>query len=178
MKILLITADGYDDSEVLYPYFRLLEEGFQVDVASFQKGPVSGKYHFVIQADRSFDEVCTEKYDGLMIPGGKAPEKIRQNSAALNAVSYFMEKCLPVAAICHGQQILISAHVLVGKQCTCYPGVKDDVINSGGTYEDREVVVDGNLVTSRCPDDLPYFMREFVKLLYATAPRKNGAVLA
>jgi protease I len=165
MKILLITADGYDDSEVLYPYFRLLEEDFQVDVASFQKGPVNGKYHFVIQADRSFEMVCLEEYDGLMIPGGKAPEKIRQNGSALDAVRYFMEKGLPVAAICHGQQILISAHVLNGKRCTCYPGIKDDVINAGGIYKDQKVVIDGNLVTSRRPEDLPQFMKEFVKML-------------
>lgn len=165
MKILMITADGYDDSEVLYPYFRLIEEGCEVDVASFEKGPVSGKYHFVIQADRSFEEICPEKYGGLMIPGGKAPEKIRQNSAALDAVRYFMDKRLPVAAICHGQQILISARVLDGKQCTCYPGVKDDLINAGGDYRDHKVVVDGNLVTSRRPEDLPYFMKEFVKIL-------------
>ncbi|RCX09963.1 PfpI peptidase [Anaerobacterium chartisolvens] len=163
-KILMITADGYDDSEVLYPYFRLIEQGFSVDVASFAKGPVNGKYHFVIQAGMSFEEVCPDKYDGLMIPGGKAPEKIRQNAAVLDAVRRFMERGLPVAAICHGQQILISAKVLCGRKCTCYPGIRDDLINAGGVYLDSEAVADGNLVTSRRPEDLPYFMREFVRM--------------
>ncbi len=173
MKILMITADGYDDSEVLYPYFRLLEEGIGVDTASFEKGPVSGKYHFVIAADMSFEEINPEEYSGLMIPGGKAPEKIRQNTAALETVCYFMQKRLPVAAICHGQQILISARVLSGRQCTCYPGIRDDLINAGGVYADQKVVVDGNLVTSRRPEDLPYFMKEFVNMLAGRGVPQN-----
>ncbi|WP_027627136.1 type 1 glutamine amidotransferase domain-containing protein [Ruminiclostridium cellobioparum] len=172
-KILMITADGYDDSEVLYPYFRLLEEGIRVDTASFEKGSVSGKYHFVINADMSFEEINPEEYSGLMIPGGKAPEKIRQNSAALKAVCYFMEKQLPVAAICHGQQILISARVLSGRKCTCYPGIRDDLINAGGVYVEQRVVVDGKLVTSRRPEDLPYFMREFVSMLDGRGVSQN-----
>lgn len=164
MKILMITAEGYDDSEVLYPYFRLLEEGFEVDVASFKKEPVHGKYHFVIEAGLTFEEVDCEKYAGLLVPGGKAPEKIRQNQAAQKIVQYFIEKRLPVAAICHGQQILISAKVLQGRKATCYPGVADDLVNAGAQYENSRAVVDDNLVTSRRPEDLPYFMGAFIKL--------------
>lgn len=166
MKILMLTAEGYDDSEVLYPYFRLLEEGFEVDVASFQKEPVHGKYHFVIEAGYTFEEVCCESYAGLMVPGGKAPEKIRQNKAAQKIVQYFIEKRLPVAAICHGQQILISAKVLQGRNATCYPGVADDLINAGAHYKNNCVVTDDNLVTSRRPEDLPYFMKAFITLLH------------
>lgn len=165
MKVLMITADGYDDSEVLYPYYRLIEEDIPVDVASFEAGPVRGKYHFMIQSEGVFEAVQPEAYDGLVIPGGNAPEKIRRNESALDTVRYFMEKKLPVAAICHGQQILISAQVLQGRRCTCYPGIRDDVSNVGGVYLNEAVVIDGNLITSRRPQDLPYFMREFLKLL-------------
>lgn len=165
MKILMITADGYDDSEVLYPYFRLIEAGFSVDVASFEAGPVKGKYHFVTEADMAFEDIRANAYGGLIIPGGKAPEKIRQNQAALDAVRFFMANSLPVGAICHGQQILISARVLQGRQCTCYPGIRDDLVNAGGIYLDQAAVADGPLVTSRRPEDLPYFMREFLNLM-------------
>lgn len=165
MKILMLTAEGYDDSEVLYPYFRMLEEGYEVEIASFEKKPVYGKYHFVVEASLAFEEVQCENYAGLLIPGGKAPEKIRQNKAALKIVQHFIEKNLPVAAICHGQQILISAGVLKGKKATCYPGVADDLINAGAMYKDSQVVIDHNLVTSRRPEDLPSFMKEYLKLI-------------
>lgn len=165
MKILMITAKDYDDSEVLYPYYRFIEEGFEVDIASFEKGSVSGKYHFIIEANKTFDDIVPSEYGALVLPGGKAPEKLRQNQKCIEAVRYFFEKNLPVCAICHGQQILISANVLRGRKATCYPGIKDDLINAGAIYIDDKVVVDGHLVTSRRPDDLPYFMSEFIKLV-------------
>lgn len=165
MKVLMLISDNYDDSEVLYPYYRLLEEDVEVDVASFEKKVVPGKYHFKIQANKTFEEVKQEEYCALVIPGGSAPEKIRQNKVAINIVKYFMEKSLPVGAICHGQQILISAGVLAYKNVTCYPGIKDDIINAKARYFDKKVVIDGNLVTSRRPSDLPYFMRELIKLI-------------
>jgi len=165
MKVLMITATDYDDSEVLYPYYRLVEEGYDIDVASFEKGSVYGKYHFVIEANKTFDDIVPSEYDALVLPGGKAPEKLRQNEKCIEAVRYFFSKSLPVCAICHGQQILISAKVLQGKTATCYPGIKDDLTNAGAKYADDKVVVDGNLVTSRRPDDLPYFMKEFIELL-------------
>lgn len=164
MKALLITATNYDDSEVMYPYYRMLEEGYEVDVASFDTGEVSGKKYFKINADIKVDEVNPEKYDCLMLPGGSAPEKLRQNAAVKAAVRYFFNKGLPVGAICHGPQILISADALKGKNATCYPGIKDDLILAGAYYEDKSAVVSGNLVTSRRPQDLPDFMREFIKL--------------
>ncbi len=164
MRALLITAPNYDDSEVLYPYYRLIESGFEVDVASFEIGEISGKKYFKINADLTVDNINPAVYDCLMLPGGTAPEKLRQNDNVKNIAKYFFEKNLPVASICHGQQILISAGVLKGRKATCYPGIKDDLINAGAYYENKEVVVDGNLVTSRRPEDLPYFMREFIDL--------------
>lgn len=165
MKILMITAKDYDDSEVLYPYYRLIEEGFEVDVASFEKGTVAAKYHFTIEAGKAFDEVKTSDYGGLVLPGGKAPEKLRQDAKCIKTVKYFFDNNLPVCAICHGQQILISADVLQGRKATCYPGIKDDIINAGAQYVNEKAVADGNLVTSRRPEDLPYFMKAFIQLL-------------
>ena len=101
----------------------------------------------------------------LSDPRRTAPEKLRQNADILNAVRYFMDNDLPVASICHGQQILISSGRISGRRATCYPGIRDDLVNAGALYENAPVVVDRKLVTSRRPEDLPYFMREFIKLL-------------
>ncbi len=164
MKILMITYDNCDDSELKYPYFRMQEEDAQIDVASLEKRTINAKYHEKIEAALLPEEIDPARYDGLILPGGTAPEKLRQNEFILEAVRYFMDRDLPVASICHGQQILISSGRLKGRRATCYPGIRDDLINAGAVYENAPVVVDGNLVTSRRPEDLPYFMREYVKL--------------
>ena len=164
-KILIITADKCDDSEILYPYYRVIEEGFVPTVASFERAVVNAKYHFSIMADISVDEIDVTEYDGLILPGGLAPEKLRQNQAVIDAVKAFDADKKPIAAICHGQQILISAGVLKGKKATCYPGIKDDIINAGAVYEDNNVVVCDNLITSRIPNDLPHMMRAFLSKL-------------
>ncbi len=165
MKILFITADKCDDSELFYPYYRLLEEDFEVDIASFQKNKISAKYHFEIDADISVDDVNSKNYDALLLPGGMAPEKLRQNEKVLSIVKEFNTFGKPIAAICHGQQILISAGVLNGVKATCYPGIKDDLVNCGADYINQSVVVDNNIVTSRRPEDLPYFMKAFIDII-------------
>lgn len=162
MKILIITADKCDDIEFLYPYYRLLEENFEVDIASFSKDKISAKHYFEIKADISFDDLECDNYNALFLPGGLAPEKLRQNEKVLSAVKYFNDNNKPIAAICHGQQILISSGMLNGKDATCYPGIRDDLINCGANYIDKPVVVDGNLITSRRPEDLPFLMKEFL----------------
>ena len=164
-KILIITADKCDDSEVLYPYYRVIEEGFEPTIASFERTTINAKYHFSITADIAAEEIDASKYDGLILPGGMAPEKLRQNKAVLEAVKAFDADKKPIASICHGQQILISAGILKDRNTTCYPGIKDDLINAGAKYEDKCVVVCENLVTSRRPEDLPYFMKEFISLI-------------
>lgn len=164
-RILILTDDKCDDSEVLYPYYRMLEEGFDVTVASSAKKTVAAKYHFTVEATKSFEELNASDYDALILPGGTAPEKIRQNESAVNVTRDIFNAGKPVCAICHGPQILITAGLLKGKKSTCYPGIKDDIINAGTIYEDAPVVVDGNLITSRRPQDLPYWMGEFVKQL-------------
>ena len=164
MKILLITEDKSDDSEVLYPYYRMLEQGWEVEIAALTKKTVACKYHFTAAADKTTAECRSEDYDGLILPGGSAPEKLRLDKDALRLTKEIFEAGKPVCAICHGPQLLISAGVVKGKRATCYPGIADDLKNAGALYEDAPAVVDGNLVTARRPQDLPYWMREFVKL--------------
>ncbi len=164
-KILVYTYDNYDDTETYYPLTRMAEEGYAVKVASLEKKQLCGKRWFRVEADLTAEEVDPADYDALLLPGGTAPEKLRQNAAVLAGVRHFFEAGKPVAAICHGPQILISAGVLKNRTCTCYPGIKDDVVNAGGLYENASAVIDGNLVTSRRPEDLPAFMRAFIQLV-------------
>lgn len=165
MKALIISADNFEDSELLVPYYRLKEEGFEVDIASMRKDKIKGKYGYEINVDKTLQEVNPGDYDILILPGGKAPEAIRKEKAALEIVKYFFQKNKPVSAICHGPQTLITAGLLKGRHATCYKSVAQEMKDAGARYEDNEVVVDGNLITSRQPSDLPAFLRETVKKL-------------
>lgn len=164
-KILVYTYDHFDDAELYYPLTRMQEEGYAVVVASLEKKQLCGKRWFCVNADLLAEEVNPSEYDALLLPGGTAPEKLRQNAAVLEGTKHFFQAGKPVAAICHGPQILISAGTLRGRTCTCYPGIRDDVVNAGGLYENAPVVTDGKLVTSRRPEDLPAFMRAMIGLV-------------
>lgn len=165
-KILIITADKCDDFELFYPYYRMKEEDCRVDVVSFNKGIIKAKHFFEIEADAAVSEVNEKDYDALLLPGGSAPEKLRQNEYVVNLTKAFYLAQKPIAAICHGPQILISAGVTKGEKMTCYPGIADDLKNAGADYIDNAVVVSKNkIITSRRPEDLPCFMREFIALL-------------
>ncbi|ABB32634.1 intracellular protease, PfpI family [Geobacter metallireducens RCH3] len=165
MKALIISVDQFEDSELLAPYYRLLEEGIPVDIASIHRGTITGKHGYEVQADKSLAEVNPEGYALLVLPGGKAPAAVRKEPAALEICRSFFAHNKPVAAICHGPQILISAGLLSGRRATCYQSVADEMRGAGALYEDSEVVVDGNLITSRQPSDIPAFMRELMKKL-------------
>jgi protease I len=165
MKALIISADHFEDSELLYPYYRLQEAGLAVDIASIARGKIHGKHGYEVSADQSLRDIDPNEYDILVIPGGKAPASLRKEQAAVRIAQDFMRRNKPVAAICHGPQILITAGVLQGRRATCYHSVAEELKASGALYEDQEVVVDGMLVTSRQPADLPAFMRETVRLL-------------
>lgn len=167
MKALIISADNFEDSELLVPYYRLKEEGIEVDVASIRKGKIKGKHGYEVEANKSLKEIKPDNYDILILPGGKAPEAIRKEKEAQEIARHFVENNKPVAAICHGPQTLISAGLLKGRHATCYKTVAEELKASGAIYEDKEVVVDGNLITSRQPADLPAFMREVMKRLKA-----------
>lgn len=165
MKALIVSADHFEDSELLFPFYRLQEAGLAVDVASVSTGKIRGKHGYEVVVDKALAEVDPQAYDLLVLPGGKAPATLRKEAAAIAIAQDFMRGDKPVAAICHGPQILISAGVLVGRRATCYRSVAEELKQAGALYEDQEVVVDGKLVTSRQPADLPAFMREMVRLL-------------
>ncbi len=165
MKALIFGADGFEDTELLYPYHRLKEKGITTHIASMKTGPITGKHGYEVNADIAFKDVNPADYNILVISGGKGPEKMRLNKDALEITRYFFKENKPVAAICHGPQVLVSAGVIKGRKATCWLGIRDDIIAAGALYEDCEVVIDRNLVSSRSPDDLYAFGREMIKLL-------------
>lgn len=164
LKALVFGADGYEDVELIYPYHRLKEEGITTHVASMKKGIITGKHGIPTEVDVAFKDVNPANYDILVISGGRGPEKMRLDKDALEITRYFFKENKPVAAICHGPQVLISAGVIKGRKATCWPGIRDDIIAAGALYEDKEVVIDGNLVSSRSPDDLHAFGREMIAI--------------
>ena len=145
----IITGPGFQDEEFIYPYYRLLEEGFVVDVATKDKAVVHGKYGIPAVATVDVKDLNEEDYDLVILPGGhEAPDRVRQIKEVLTFVKAMFEKGKTVGAICHGPWIAISAGIVSGKQATCYQGMADDLKNAGALYIDAPVVVDGNLITS------------------------------
>lgn len=134
-------------------------------MASLEKGPITGKQGYKIEADIAFKDINPADYDILVIAGGKGPEKMRLDENALEIVRHFFKENKPVASICHAPQVLISAGVIKGRKITCWIGIRDDVMAAGALYEDKEVVIDGNLVSSRNPGDLYAFGREMIKII-------------
>lgn len=165
MKALIISADNFEDSELLVPANRLKEAGVEVTVASLRCGTIKGKHGYKVAVDKTLDEVNPDDYAILILPGGAAPAVVRKEPKALEIARLFIARGKPVAAICHGPQILISAGLLQGRRATCYRSVADELKEAGALYEDQEVVVDASLVTSRQPADLPAFIREIMKQL-------------
>ncbi len=165
MRALIISADNFEDSELLVPLYRVKEAGGDVHVASMKKGKIKGKHLYEVEVDLTLEEVDPSRYDLLVLPGGKAPEQIRKERKAQEIARHFFEKNKPVSAICHGPQTLISAGLLKDRHATCYRSVAAELKTAGAVYDDKEVVVDGNLVTSRMPSDLPAFMRETMKII-------------
>ncbi len=163
MKVLIISADNFEDTELLVPYYRMLEEEYDVDIASMKKGKIKGKKGYEVEANSAIKDINSEDYDLLILPGGKAPGEIRKEQKALEIARDFFGKNKPVAAIRHGTQTLISAGLMQGKHATCYSSVAPEMKEAGADYEDKEVIVDGNLITSRRPSDIPAFMKEIMK---------------
>ena len=165
MKALMISADNFEDTELLVPFYRLKEEGIDVDIASIKKDSIKGVHGYEVIANKTLKKIIPDDYDILILPGGKAPETIRKDKNALEIARHFFQKNKPVAAICHGPQTLITAGLLRGRHATCYKSVAREMKDAGVLYEDKEVVVDGNLITSRQPSDLPAFMREIMRVI-------------
>lgn len=169
-KAVVLTADKFEDMEVFFPVFRLLEEGWQVDIAAPDLDEMSGENGYVLKPDKTIEEVDPDEYDLLIVPGGfpdGAPATVRKMKKAQEITKSFFEKNKPVASICHGPWTLVSAGVVKDRRLTSYwhDGVPEEIEEAGGRWEDNEVVVDGNLVTSRWPMDLPAFMRELMNMV-------------
>jgi protease I len=169
-KAVILTADKFEDMELFFPLFRLNEAGWHVDVAAPEKKELSGEHGYTIEPSLTFDEVNPDDYDLLIIPGGSpdgAPATVRKSKKVQEITRNFFEKDKLVASICHGPWTLASANVVKNRHLTSYweDGVPEDIKAAGGVWEDKEVVVDGNLITSRWPMDLPAFMREIMKKL-------------
>ncbi len=169
-KAVVLTANKFEDMEVYIPVFRLIEAGWHVDIAAPTLKTISGESGYPIQPTKTIDEVDADQYDLLIIPGGYpngAPATVRKIKKAQEITQSFFAKNKPVASICHGPWTLASADVIKGRHLTSYwhDGVPEDIKKAGGIWEDKDVVVDGNLVTSRWPMDLAAFTREMMNLV-------------
>jgi protease I len=170
-RAIVLTADKFEDFELFVPYFRLMEEGVAVDVAAPAKETLTGENGYLFEnVDLTFDEVDPQKYDLLFVPGGHphgAPTTVRNNKHAQAIARAFFAAGKPVAAICHGPYLLVSADLVAGRRLTSFwgDGVPDEITAAGGVYVNEDVVVDGNLITSRWPMDLPAFMQEVMRTL-------------
>lgn len=165
-KAILLLENGFEDSELIYPYYRLQEASFDVDLVSEKEGEVyEGKRGNKYKSDRAAEDIDVSEYDLLVIPGGKGPDRMRIKDSIVDLAQDAVDNDLVIASICHGAQLLIETDLLKGKKATCYYSVRTDLENAGGEFLDQEVVIDGKLVTSRHPGDLPAFMKETLKLL-------------
>ena len=167
MKALILTADEFEDSELLVPYYRLREEDLTVDIAAPACGTVRGEHGYKVEATRSVADVQPGEYDLLIVPGGRAAETLSDDKAALRIVEWFLEQHKLIAAICHGPLVLIETGLMEERQATCHPSIAFALRSAHAHYLNREVVVDNHLVTSRGPADLPAFMREVMKIVHS-----------
>lgn len=166
LKILMPIEDLYNELEFWYPKIRLLEEGAEVIVAGPEAGKVyKSKIGMPAGSDMAFSDLNADDFDGVVIAGGYAPDRVRRNQDALDLVRAIHLNGKLVAHICHAGWVPISAGIMNGKTTTSYEAIKDDLINAGAKWVDEEVVIDGNIVSSRTPDDLPAFMRAIIKVL-------------
>jgi protease I len=165
-KALILLEEGVEEAEFIYPYYRFREAGFQIVVcAPKAKETYLGKHGIPFRSEVSPEEIALVEFDAIIIPGGRAPDRMRLDRGMVGIVQGAMRGGKVIAAICHGPQMLIEADVVKGRRATCWKSVATDLRNAGAVYLDAEVVVDGRLVTSRMPADLPAFCREALKLL-------------
>ena len=165
-KIAILVEDLYQILEVWYPLFRLKEEGIDVvTIGSGTKETYGSKEGYPIKVDAAIDNVKTNDFDGVIIPGGYAPDILRRYPKIVNFVKRLYVDGRIVASICHGGWVLVSAGILKGHTVTSFFAIKDDMTAAGAKFVDREVVVDGNIITSRKPEDLPRFVQEIIKSL-------------
>jgi protease I len=162
-RVFILAEDNYQEMELWYPLLRLREEGAEVVVVgSGSSSSYKSKLGYPVEVDTAADRIKGQDADAVIIPGGYAPDLMRRYPDMVRIVREACEGEKVVGAICHAAWMLVSAGILKGKKATCFFAVKDDLVNAGATYVDEEVVVDGLLITSRKPDDLPAFCREII----------------
>ena len=165
-KIFLLIENEYRDEEVIYPYYKFKEAGYEVKVVGPEKGKqYRGKYGTFLKSDLAVSEANPDDAAALIIPGGYAPDKMRINKDMVDLVKKMNLQHKVIGAICHGGWMLVEADIIKGKEVTGYISIATDLKNSGGKYLDKEVVVDDNIVTSREPDDLPAFCKSILELI-------------
>lgn len=165
-KVLILIEQIFNDLEFWYPYYRLKEAGAEVVVVgSGSAGSYTGKYNTESGVDTVAEKVSAGQFDGIVIPGGYAPDHMRRYPAMVKLVKDMFDSGKVVAAICHAGWMLVSAGIVKGKRVTSFFAIRDDMVNAGGDWVDDEVVVDGKLITSRKPDDLPAFMKAIIAAL-------------
>lgn len=165
MRGLIISGDGFEDLELFYPLFRLREKDIEITLASPESGEIEGIHGYTANVDEDIEEIDPVDYDFLILPGGRAPKKLGKNERVLSIVRSFYEQDKIIAAVCHGPRILISAGIMKGKTATSYPRIKDELIEGGVNYVDEKVASDGNILTTRRPEDFPSFFKEFFRKL-------------
>jgi len=165
-RIAILAENLYQEMELWVPYYRLKEEGAEVKVVG-AGGATSyaSKHGYPVSVDAQAEAVSAVEFDAVIVPGGYAPDLMRRHEAMVRLVREAAQHGKVVAAICHAGWMLASADVVRGKEVTSFFSIKDDMVNAGARWVDREVVVDGTLITSRKPDDLPAFCREIVRAL-------------
>lgn len=170
LKVAILTENGFEQSELTSPKEAMEQAGVQVHIVSPQAKEVKAwdvdNWGITVPVDVPLDQANADEYDGLMLPGGVFnPDKLRLNQKAVEFVKHFLDAGKPIAAICHGPQTLIETGMLEGRKMTSYPSVKTDLINAGVNWEDKEVVVDNGLISSRSPKDLPAFNKKLLEEL-------------
>jgi protease I len=168
-NVAMVLAPNFEDVEAVDPKNYLEERGAKVTVIGVEMGSIEGKKGASLDADKTFDQVSVGDFDALIIPGGGAPENLRIHDGAVQFTREFAQSGKPVAAICHGAQLLISADVIQNKTITCVNKIRDDVKNAGANYVDEAIVVDDNFITSRVPKDIPEFNQAIAKSLAGVA---------
>lgn len=173
-KVAILATDDFEDQELKFPYDRLKDAGYKVLIVGPAEGrTIKGKKGFEITTDLSVESVQATDFDLLLIPGGYSPDKLRINPAAVAFVKQFFAANKPVAAICHGPQLLISAEVVKGRKMTSWASVAVDLKNAGANFVDEAVVIDKNLITSRKPADLPQFVDAIIAKLEEAEKREQ-----
>ncbi len=164
-SIAILVAEGFEDLEFFYPLLRFTEAGADVVTAGISKEEVRGKHGIEFTPSHAVDEILDEEFDCVIIPGGKAPERLRESEDVLELVKKAQGEGAIVAAICHGPQVLVSAGLAKGRKLTAYRAVKDEIVEAGGQFDYVEVQHDENIITSRFPEDLPAFSKAIITAL-------------